>query len=170
MTPEDRQLIMGLVHVPGGGRRLSPEEVLQHFRTEDGQALGCRLLQDALDRRDALDVEMALILCTSFGFTADHVSPLVQLCWAEWHQKHEDVVAALSTLRSPRAVDALHHAAQWVPDYLDYDENRSLAAKAIRGLGALPGPEAEQALMQLLESDEAVVRERAAQQLERRKS
>lgn len=170
MTPEDRRVISSLVLVPGRGRRSSPEDVLRHFETMDGRALGIRLLRDAVDRHDGLDVEMALIVCATFGFTTDHLGLLVQLASADWHHKHEDVVSALGQLRSPRAVEALYQAAWWVPDYLDFDESRALAVKAIWALGGTPGAEAEQALKRLLSAEDEIVREAARTQLMRRES
>jgi hypothetical protein len=169
VTPEDRRVISSLVVVPGRGRQGSPEDVLRHFGTTDGRALGLRLLRDAVDRQDGRDVEMALIVCATFGFTLDHLDLLVQLASADWHQKHEDVVSALGQLRAPAAVDALYHAAWWIPDYLDFDENRALAVKAIRALGGTPGTEAQQALKQLLSAEGEIVREAASAQLLRRK-
>ncbi len=168
MTPEDRAAVMSLVAVPGRGRAGSPEEVLRHFGADDGQTLGLRLLRDAVDRQDGLDVEMALIVCAAFGFTIDHLDLLAQLATADWHHKHEDVVSALGQLRSPVAVDALYHAAWWIPDYLDYDESRALAIKAIWALGGTPGSEAEQALKQLASAESEIVREAALSQLSRR--
>jgi hypothetical protein len=167
VTPEDRRVVSSLVVVPGRGRRGSPEEVLRHFGSTDGRALGLRLLRDAADRQDGMDVEMALIVCATFGFTMDHLGPLVQLASADWHHKHEDVVSALGQLRSPAAVEALYHAAWRVPDYLDFDESRALAVKAIWALGGTPGAEAEQALERLLGAEGEVVREAARAQLAR---
>ena len=168
MTPEDRAAVMSLAVVPGRDRQGSPEGVLRHFGAADGKALGLSLLRDAVDRRDGLDVEMALIVCATFGFTEDHLGLLVRLASADWHHKHEDVVSALGWLRSPAAVEALYHAAWWVPAYLDFDESRALAVKAIWALGGTPGPEAEHALKQLLSAEDDVVREAARAQLDRR--
>jgi hypothetical protein len=168
MTPEDRRVISSLVAVPGRGRRGSPEEVLRHFGSADGRALGLRLLRDAVERQDGMDVEMALIVCATFGFTMDHLGPLVLLASADWHHKHEDVVSALGRLRSPTAVEALYHAAWWVPDYLDFDESRALAVKAIWALGGTPGREAEHALNRLLSAEGEAVRDAARTQLARR--
>jgi hypothetical protein len=61
----------------------------------------------------------------------------------------------------------LYHAAWWVPDYLDFDESRALAVKAIWALGGTPGAEAEQALERLLGAEGEVVREAARAQLAR---
>jgi HEAT repeat protein len=168
VTPEEQELIMSMAVVPGRGHEVSPEEVLRHFGTSDGSALGLSLLRDAVERRDADDVEMALIVGATFGFTMDYLDLLVELTSAEWHHKHEDVVSALGQLRTPDAVDALEWMAQWIPGYLDFDENRALATKATWALGGTPGPEAEQALVGLLGSDSEIVREEAKAQLKRR--
>jgi HEAT repeat protein len=168
MTPEDERVVLSLVTVPGRGQAGSPEEVLRHFGTADGHQLGLDLLRDAVDRQDGLDVELALIVCATFGFTPDHLDLLLGLASADWHCKHEDVVSALGELRTQAAVDALFQATQWVPEYLDYDDSRALATKAIWALGGTPGPEAQRALERLLGSDSEIVRETAAQQLQRR--
>ncbi|MFF0277001.1 HEAT repeat domain-containing protein [Streptomyces sp. NPDC004330] len=51
---------------------------------------------------------------------------------------------------------------------LDWDENRSLAVKAIWALGAIPGSEAQEALTRLCDDDSEIVRENAVRQLARR--
>ncbi|MEW9531805.1 hypothetical protein [Microbispora sp. NPDC049125] len=168
MTPEEQRLIMSLVVVPGRGRQGDPRDVLDHFETHDGRALGRDLLREAVDRRDAVDVEMALIVCAVFGYTMDHFDSLVRLCSADWHYKHEDVVTGLGELRTSHAVDALYLATQWVPEYLDYDEGRALARKAIWAIGGTPGTEAGQALARLLSSSDEILQEAAREQLGRR--
>jgi hypothetical protein len=90
------------------------------------------------------------------------------LSQTDWHHKHEDVVSALGQLRAPAAVDALYHAAWWIPDYLDFDESRALAIKATWALGRTPGAEAEQALRRLHSAESEMVREAASAQLKRR--
>jgi hypothetical protein len=168
VTPEDRQVIYGLVFIPARDRRGSPEDVLRHFGTTDGHALGLRLLRDAIDRHDGIDVEAALIVCGTFDITADHLELLVRLASADWHCKHEDVASALDHLRTPAAVDALYHLARRVPDYLDWDDGRGLARKAIWGLAKTPGSEAEEALRLLLDDPDENVRAYAAKRLDRR--
>jgi hypothetical protein len=168
VTPEQRQSIMSVVVVPGRDRAGSPGEVLRQFGTDDGQMLGLELLRDAAGRRDAVDLELALIVCFMFGFTVGHLELLIQLAVADWHQSHENVVSGLSRLRSPEAIGALVHAARWVPPYLDFDDSRALARNAIWALGAIPGPGAQQALTGLLQSESGIVREGAEGQLARR--
>ncbi|MCW2943017.1 MAG: hypothetical protein JWN00_6002 [Actinomycetia bacterium] len=168
MTPEDQQVIIGLTFVPQKGRKNTPEDVLCHFGATDGIALGLRLLRDAVERKDGLEVGLALYVCGTFGLTMDHLELFVELASADWHRSHEDVANGLEALRTSAAVNALYHLAWWIPDYLDWDENRGLARKAIWGLGKTPGPEAEQALRRLLDEPDEIVRENAKKQLARR--
>jgi hypothetical protein len=166
---ERDEVIMSLGFVPGRGRKGSPEDVLRYFGVTDGPRLGLDLLRNALQRRDGRDVEMALLVCFTFGFTPDHLQPLLELSFADWHTRHEDVVSALQDLNTPAAVPAFVHATRWIPTYLDWDDNRALAKKAIHALGKAPGLEAEQALMQLIvDYDDEVLRETARRVLKRR--
>lgn len=167
MTPKDRDLIFAFVTVPGSRPAISDMDLLRHFEATDGRSLGLGLLHAALKDRSAVDVEAALIVCSAFGVGSEHLPLLIELLSADWHQQHENVVSLLDRLASPDAVDALLHAATWVPDYLDYDENRALATKAIWALGKINTDESRAALHELVLSDDDVVREEAASQIAR---
>ncbi|MER5501123.1 MULTISPECIES: HEAT repeat domain-containing protein [unclassified Streptomyces] len=169
MTPEEQDLIMGLAFVPGVGRTRTIDEVLAHFGESDGGALALRLLRDAVERRDADDVEMALIVHGAADASAEEfMEPLTELFPAEWHREHEDIVSMLGRLRSPRTMPTLVLATHWVPEHLDWDENRALAVKAIWALGAIPGEEARDALKGLRDAENEIIRENAVNQLARR--
>ncbi len=122
----------------------------------------------AVAERDGDQVEMALIVADRFGLSPACLEPLITLCSADWHHAHEGVVSALGTLRSPASVRALQHLADWVPDYLDYDDSRAMGVKAVWALRRTPGPEAEEALWGLLASGSGDVREAAAKGLRSR--
>ncbi|WP_426366921.1 HEAT repeat domain-containing protein [Streptomyces sp. E-08] len=169
MTPEEQDLIMDLAFVPGVGRTRTIDEVLAHFGESDGGTLALRLLRDAMERRDADDVEMALILHAAAGASVEEfMEPLIELFPAEWHRDHEDIVRMLGRLRSPETVPTLVLATHWVPEHLDWDENRALAVKAIWALGAIPGPETRDALEGLRDDGNEIIRENALNQLARR--
>jgi len=153
--------------VPGGGQPLPPGEFLRQFGVPDGIALGLGLLRDAVERRDSVDVELVLVVCFRFGFSDDHLQPLRTLAFEDWHQHHEDVALAMGKLRSPDSVKALVHLAQWVPDYLEFDDARALAVKAIWALGGIGGEVAHEALKSLASSDCSVVAENAIAQLQK---
>jgi hypothetical protein len=167
MTPEERSRVLALVVAPGRRRPVAPEEFLRCFGVSDGVVLGLDLLRDAIERRDPVDVELALIVCFTFGFSGDHLEPLVKLAFANWHERHEDVATALGRIGSPGSVDALVHLAEWVPAYLEFDDARALATKAISALGSIGGDEAYQALESLSGSTSDVVAETARAQIER---
>ncbi|MFN8074862.1 MAG: hypothetical protein U0Q15_05495 [Kineosporiaceae bacterium] len=111
---------------------------------------------------------MALIVAAVYGVSQNHLGPLLELAAAEWHHVHEDVVTELGKLKNPSAIEVLGHLAQWVPDYLTFDESRALAVKAVRALGGIPGDGADRALASLLDSGSEIVRLQARRQLERR--
>jgi hypothetical protein len=168
VTPAEREAARALVIAPGGQARVSSDEFLERFGAVDGKALGVDLLRDAVERRDAVDVELALIVCFRFGLSEEHLPLLLNLCYADWHHGHEDVVSALGKIRSPDSIDALVHMAQLVPSYLEYDDSRALATKALWALGAIDGDAADQALSMLARSPDRIVAREAEAQITRR--
>lgn len=167
LTPEERSRVLALTVVPAGREPLSAEDFLRGFGTTDGVGLGLDLLRDAVARRDPVEVELALVVGFKFGFSEGHVPLLVELAFADWHQRHEDVASALKVVCSPESVDALTHLAEWVPGYLDYDDARALATKAIWALGAISGNAARTALESLACAGDSIVAEAAKAQLEK---
>lgn len=165
MLPEQRSLVKLLYVLPGGPPPLSSDEFLRRFGAPDGVALGLDLLRDAVERRDPLDVELALVVCFRFGFAEGHLQPLLGLAFADWHQRHEDVATALGRLKSPASVAALTYLARWVPAYLEFDDARALAVKAIWALGGIGGDAAHEALTSLASSGSGIVAENAVAQL-----
>lgn len=166
MSPGERSLVLAFAIIPGR-EPITSDEFLRRFGTADGVALGLDLLRDAVDRRDPVDVELALGVCFKFGFTEDHLRPLLALVSTDWHQRHEDVASALGELHSPASVDALVHLARWVPGYLEFDDARALAVKAIWALGGIGGEAAHRALTSLTGSSSDIVAENAVAQLQR---
>src|ERR1043166_363356 len=163
MTREERRLCQSLIITPlRGERAISKEEFLHQFPSsiEQGQ-LALRLLEDVYKGRNAEDLKCALVIGNAFGFGPQHTDILARLIDAEWHVSHEDVVSALDGLRTPSAVKPLFRATQWIPGYLDFDESRALAVKAIWALGNIPGAESEKKLDLLARSDDPIVRENA---------
>ena len=170
MTEEQRKLCHDLVIHVDGRRRITKEEFLRRFPSSvEGGKVASRLLEDAYTTQNADDLQCVLIIGFSFGFASAHEDILRRLVDVDWHHSHEDVVGALDGLRTPNAVDALFRATQWIPKSLEYDDSRALAVKAIWALGKIPGIEAETKLETIARSDNAIVREAAVEQLERRR-
>lgn len=151
-----------------GKPRLEPGEFLRRWGAADGVELGYELLAAAIRDRNGDDAARALIVVSAFGKSWRLLPLLLDLATAEWHERHEDVVWELAGYRTPDAIDVLVHAVEWVPDYLDYDEARALAVKALWGLAAIVDQRAEDALVRFAGSEVAVIAENAQQLLERR--
>jgi len=167
ITREQWGVLLGLVHYPGRPPTSTAEDVLRCFGASDGVSLGLHLLERAVAKRGAEDVEGALLVCNRFGFTPEHLPLLLELASTEWHHSHEDVVWYLGDYQGPEVVNALIRATEWIPEYLRFDESRALARKAVRGLGRQPDEKARDALLRLAASDHEIIRTDALKQLER---
>lgn len=165
MSPEERDRVIALAAVPGRPS-MSNEEFLDRFGATDGVVLGLGMLKDARDRRDSVEVELALIVAFIFGFCDEHVSILNSLAFEGWHESHEDIASALGDTRSPTSVPALLHLAVWIPGYLGFDEHRALATKATWALKAIGTNSAQAALRQLAAQNDKVVGAEARARLE----
>jgi hypothetical protein len=167
MTTEEQKTVLDLA-----SHTISEEEFLQRFgiRHSEGRKLALSILEDAYRRKDGLDAEYGLYVGFHFGFSADHLDVLCRLSDADWHTRHEDVVTALGELRDKRTVGALYRAALKLHPYLNYDDCRALAVKAIWALGELGDPAADEKLQLLAQSDHPILRAEALNQLQRRRS
>jgi len=169
MTEEQRRLCGELLIHPNGLRLISKDDFLQQFPSAVAHGrLALRWLDEAFREQDAKDLQCALLVGFNFGFGPEHADILCRLVDANWHHSHEDVVSALEELRGPKAAEALFRATQWIPNYLEFDETRALASKAIWALGKLPGEKAETKLAMLAGSEDAFLRNAAVRQIERR--
>lgn len=170
MTPEQRDLMLGLVIGPDGSSQVAPEHVLRAFAVDDGVELSRRLVAEAATSCSAVGMELAIIAASVFGVADDVVDDLIELLYAEWHHSHESMVLLVGQAGEVRAVRALQRMATWVPDYLDFDESRALARKAIHALGRIPSAEATKVLTELSEGEAPMLAEAAQRQLKHRRS
>src|ERR1035437_9324886 len=173
MTSTERDIVHRLVITPQQRKpNLSEEEFVRLYPSaiEQGR-LATALLEEAVGERNAEDLQCSLIVGFTFGFAARQKHILCSLLEADWHFCHEDLVTALQELGiyDREIVASLHKATQWIPKYLDFDESRALATKAIWALGKMPGSEAELALRQLAASSDTLLRDAAQHQLQQRK-
>lgn len=171
MTPTERTLCWQLTIMPDTGTsEISEEEFLRRFPSavQNGK-LALNLLNDAVASRSADDLSCALTIGGRFGLGPEHVPLLVSVVNVDWHTSHEAVVELLDPLRALSAIDAFYGATQWIPGYLNYDDARALAVKAIWALGNLNSPAADAKLELLASADDQVLRKNAIEQLERRR-
>jgi hypothetical protein len=165
MPTRQQQLILDMTL-----HRISEDELLGEvgIARVDATGFALKALEEAYRQTSAVDVECALYLGFRFGTTPEFLDVLIRLSDADWHHRHEDVVTALDQLRDPKAVEALYGAALKIHPYLEYDDCRALAGKAIWALGNLGDKIADEKLRLLAESDSLVVRDSARKQLYRR--
>jgi hypothetical protein len=172
MTPEQRELCwMLLIRPPRGTRQISKEEFASRFPSalQDGK-LAAELLHAATATQNAEDLQCTLLVGFTFGFTPEHRDILVYLANADWHHSHEDIVEALEEWPVAETVEALFQATLWIPKYLDFDDSRALAVKAIWAIGKVPGPLAEEKLAELARSSDPILQANANKQLGRRRT
>jgi hypothetical protein len=124
------------------------------------------MLREAARVCDPVGIEFGLYLGHHFGFAPEQLAVLCELAKADWHQRHEDVVDALSQLNLPGSEEALYAAATSRHAYRDYDESESLGVKATWALSKLQTLGAIETLGALLRDDRAILCSEARQRLE----
>jgi hypothetical protein len=165
MRTRQQQLILDMTL-----HRLSEGEFLREVGIARAGVTGfaLRALENAYSQQNEDDVECGLLMGFHFGFTPEFQDVLIRLSDSEWHHSHEDVVMALDGLGDTLAIEALYRAALKIHPYLEYDDSRALAGKAIWALGRLGDGTADQKLRLLAESGDPVIRAYAQKQLYRR--
>jgi hypothetical protein len=165
MPTRQQQLILDMAL-----NRISEAAFLRETGIVQGEAsaFALKMLDHAYGQESEDDVECGLLLAFKFGLSHEFVDTLIRLSDADWHHSHEDLVMALDDLRDKRAIDAFYPAALKLHPYLDYDDVRALARKAIWALGNLADPIADEKLRQLAQADHGIVSEFATEQLKRR--
>ena len=161
MTPEQWQLILGLVVLPGGNPRPRPttEELLSAFGAENGPDLCRSLLIHAVGDRSSEDVEGALILSGTLGLDRASLPLLQDLVRQTWHTQHEGILEELLRLGGDDAVVDLEFLAWAGPEFQNYEGSTSLAKKAVHGLERIATPAAREALGRLGDHPEKDVRD-----------
>jgi hypothetical protein len=165
MQARQQQLILDMAL-----HRISEDEFLREVGIARADATGfaLKILEEAYRQKSEDDVECGLSVGFHLGFTSEFIDVLTRLSDAGWHHSHEDVVTALDSLGDTRTIEALYRAALKIHPYLEFDDSRALAGKAIWALGRLGNAIADQKLRLLAESSDPVVGTDARKQLYRR--
>lgn len=135
-----------------------PEGRLMRFKAET-----LSLLKKNLENKDKNGLASTLSVIYCDGADRDYTDTLLSLAEEDWHLDIEVVVEIIELTKDPKAVNKLFELAVNVPDY---DEMRALAKKCMYALAAINTPEAIEKLMILKESDDPIIQENAAFQLE----
>lgn len=124
-----------------------------------------RELHNAIQEKDAEQVDIALDKCFKSGFSQELVPALIELIRKPWHHRHEDIVSVLQGLKDSRAVDALYDEAHSEYEYLNYDDCYGLARKCTWALADIGTPEAKAKLQKLTQENNQIVAEYAQKRL-----
>jgi hypothetical protein len=143
---------------PNGKSRISPEEFARRYPSalERGK-LALRLIEEANRQQSADDLQAAIVIGATFGFSAEHIPVLCQLLHVVWHSCHEDIVSTLQQLKDPRALDAIYRAASVKHEYLAYDEFFGLARKCTWALADIGTVDTLAKLHLLAASDNSLI-------------
>lgn len=160
-----------LVHALVGSRRkpISRVKFLCLWGATDGRALALDQLLDAIARRDADDLEYALIIGFRFGPDDRFREPLKLVALQYWHTRHEDVVAMLVDVLDESCFEVLEFLSAWVPYSLLWDDSRALSVRALHGLARLSDPRVDRLLFEWRRSDISIL-SATATELARRRS
>ncbi len=165
MTDDEKKLVMNLAL-----KSITKEEFLRSYPVDVQQDNNYvfQLLEDSLHRKDSDDVEHALLLGFSFGFSEKVVPILCELIVQGWHCKHEDIASLLQKFKATQSIEYLYKTALAEYDYLDYDDSYALAVKCIWALGGIDTDSSRERLKQLTLSKNQIVKEAAEHQLSRK--
>ena len=126
-----------------------------------------RMLEAAAAAPQTDTVEEAITAGHRIGLHSNFVPPLLTLLRSRDHFRHEDIVAALQSIKDPRAIDALFEAASVRLPYLDYDEFFGLARKCTWALADIGTKEAKTRLEQLTSSKNLLIADYAKKRVDR---
>ena len=121
------------------------------------------LLKENIEKKHEKGLSSTLAILYYDGVDKDYTDILLALLDQKWHILIEDIVEVIGLTKDPKAINKLFEVAINVPDY---DEMRALAKKCIYALVTINTPEAIEKLMILKESDDPIISENAAFQLE----
>lgn len=150
-----------------GEPALSVSEFLRIFRNGEVESVSLvgELLSGALEMQDTDEMELAMLAGFNLGFSVSHINLLSSLAQAEWHYSHEDIASAFDEIRVPGCVNSLRYLAQWVPEYLEFDEARALGSKAVWALKKIGDASARAALREISVSQKDIVGRLAQEKL-----
>jgi len=148
--------------------RITPETFMRGFGIDEPrEKIPLRILEEAYRDKSAADVEYGVAIGLKLRFSSECKDVLQRLFDADWHHSHEDVISALDKLRDPDLVETFYKATQVIPAYLNFDENRALAVKAIWSLGNIGTDAARNRLKEISLSQHPRLRSTALEQLQR---
>ncbi len=124
---------------------VNEEEIIPHINN---------LLLESIADKNADEVEYAIMLGFTYGFTELHSTALCRLLSEQWHIKHEDIASLFQhELRDQRHLDCLLKGLQNIPAYMEYNEGYSFINQCIWSISVLNTLESKKALIELSKSE-----------------
>ncbi|RKO80839.1 hypothetical protein C5E04_16525 [Pectobacterium parmentieri] len=147
----------------------SKEELIKRFDLEcySPAAFISKEIGIASKKENADELEDAITLVFIFNEKDVPVEQLNFLLLEHWHYKHEDIASLLQDIRSESSVECLFKAIQEDYKYLSFDDSYALAIKCIWALGGINNENAKSKLSELCQSDIAIIKSNAENQLAR---
>lgn len=145
------------------------KEILGISDKFDNQDIGYHLLKIAEKNYD----EFALILGVGYVFIDKEVlrkdifSFLKAIYFSEWHHEHENIVSSFANHKGCEYIDFLYETINFIPKYLESDENRAVARRAFFGLGEnISCPKSKEYLTGFLNGSDNLLKDFAKEQFE----
>ncbi len=109
--------------------------LLSHFPDlSDSEGLSPSWLEKSSSSNDPAFLGLLVTVGFSLGFNVKHCEKLSSLLYENWHDAHEDIVAALVSIGDSSAIPAIRHVIDWIPSKLEWDDSRALRSKAVHAL------------------------------------
>jgi hypothetical protein len=115
-----------------------------------------RQLIKVKETKNADLLESLLYLENKKYFNKQHTEILCLLLNDHWHERHEDIISTLGTIKDPNSLEAIYTASLTIPDW---DDGRSLAKKCIWALKDINTTEAIEKIQLLTGSKDPIINE-----------
>jgi hypothetical protein len=163
-TNEEKQIILDYIL-----KKISEKEALQRYphNLESSEYILSTIGQ-AKTEKNAEDLECSFYLLafnSKIIFQNEFIDLLIKLLREEWHYQHENMVMMLQEIKSRLSIDVLYETTFAKFDYLNYDDTYSLGRKCVHALGDINTEESKEKLRLIVNSNIAILKEKAEKQL-----
>lgn len=118
-------------------KKINKDSLIQEYKKNFGFIDICYELNLSIKKKDPEFLDCILYLGDVIKYKYNCIYLLEKLILEKWHYKHEDLARLLQEYKSPSSVDVLYLASNLNLEYLDFDDNYSLAIKCIWGISCI---------------------------------
>ncbi|HEM7578103.1 TPA: hypothetical protein U2J86_005162 [Serratia marcescens] len=142
-------------------KKINKDNLIQEYTKKFGIIDICHELDLSIEKKDSEFLDCILYLGDVIKYKYVCIYLLEKLILEKWHYKHEDLARLLQAYKSPSSVDVLYLASNLNLEYLDFDDNYSLAIKCIRGINSIGNENAIEKLKILSKSKNEKIKNNA---------